>query len=352
MTTVVSSWTWTPTCTPTKYWSARTWGVAASTHARKKASKHGNQRPHKEVRRIQELPPWGRRRGAGIESDNDSWGERKSGQGLLENAGAGGNWAQAHKQLPPAWIDMVEEVEEDVRDIQRKMRELSELHSRRLKTLFDDERSQEQERSIEALTGNITQLFRHAEGGLRRVTAAGEAGGGNSDATVRANIQRATARKLQSLSMAFRSSQKEYLRLVQQQKKGLTKDFDFLADEEQRAAREARAAAGGLDTAQIAMLEDTEVFVQERDQEIRNIVTSIEELSTIFKELAVLVIDQGTILDRIDFNMEQVVEHTKEGVAQLQRAEEHQKSAFPLKCIMILLVLIAMMVAILIWKHS
>lgn len=33
---------------------------------------------------------------------------------------------------------------------------------------------------------------------------------------------------------------------------------------------------------------------------------SIEDLSTIFKELAVLVIDQGTILDRIDFNMEQV----------------------------------------------
>ena len=33
---------------------------------------------------------------------------------------------------------------------------------------------------------------------------------------------------------------------------------------------------------------------------------SIEELSEIFKELAVLVIDQGTILDRIDFNMEQV----------------------------------------------
>lgn len=35
-------------------------------------------------------------------------------------------------------------------------------------------------------------------------------------------------------------------------------------------------------------------------------VKSIEDLSTIFKELAVLVIDQGTILDRIDFNMEQV----------------------------------------------
>lgn len=44
-----------------------------------------------------------------------------------------------------------------------------------------------------------------------------------------------------------------------------------------------------------------------RDVEIQQIAKSIEELSQIFKELAVLVIDQGTILDRIDFNMEQVV---------------------------------------------
>ena len=44
-----------------------------------------------------------------------------------------------------------------------------------------------------------------------------------------------------------------------------------------------------------------------RDQEIQHIARSIEELSQIFKELAVLVIDQGTVLDRIDFNMEQVV---------------------------------------------
>ena len=74
------------------------------------------------------------------------------------------------------------------------------------------------------------------------------------------------------------------------------------------------------------MLDSSEELVAERDEDIRKIGTllraratrscvnlicgraaqSIEELSEIFKELAVLVIDQGTILDRIDFNMEQV----------------------------------------------
>lgn len=92
--------------------------------------------------------------------------------------------------------------------------------------------------------------------------------------------------------------------------------------------------------------------VNRRDEEITKIAKSIEELAAIFKELAVLVIDQGTILDRIDYNMENAVEHAKEGVKQLHKAEEHQKANLAIKCIILLVVLIIIMIGILIWKHS
>ena len=45
--------------------------------------------------------------------------------------------------------------------------------------------------------------------------------------------------------------------------------------------------------------------------------------------------------------MEQVVEHTKEGVVQLEQAEEYQKSARPLKCILLQLLIITILVIIL-----
>jgi syntaxin 16 len=82
------------------------------------------------------------------------------------------------------------------------------------------------------------------------------------------------------------------------------------------------------------------------------IAKSIEELANIFKELAVLVIDQGTILDRIDYNMENAVEAATEGVKELTKAEEHQKNSMSVKCIILLVVLIIIMVGVLIWKHS
>jgi syntaxin 16 len=55
-----------------------------------------------------------------------------------------------------------------------------------------------------------------------------------------------------------------------------------------------------------------DAIVNERDQEIERIASSIEELAHVMKHLADLVIDQGTVLDRIDYNMDQAVDHVQE----------------------------------------
>ena len=93
-------------------------------------------------------------------------------------------------------------------------------------------------------------------------------------------------------------------------------------------------------------------MVEQRDAEIQHIAKSIEELAQIFKELAVLVIDQGTILDRIDFNMETAVEHAKEGVVNLEKAEESQKANPAMKCIIALVLIIIILLIVIIAKHS
>jgi len=247
--------------------------------------------------------------------------------------------------LPPQWVDDVDGVHALLSDITRLMGVLNSMHSTRVGTVFGKDLD-DMEVRIEKVTNEITNKFRQAEQALKRVGIATKRSGGE-EAAIGANVQSSLAQKLQEMSVEFRQKQRKYLADVQTQKSGA------LAETESKFGidlneREREYSFNGT---QLAVVEDLNSAVQSRDKEIAQIAKSIEELGAIFKELAVLVIDQGTILDRIDYNMEAVVEHTKEGIDQLEKAETHQKSARPLKCIICLSGTIVFLLFILILKH-
>lgn len=275
--------------------------------------------------------------------------------------------------LPPRWVDDVDSVNAALEDIVRMMGILQSMHSNRVGSVFGKDLD-DMEGKIEQLTHNVTDRFRQAERVLQRVGAATRNAGGE-EATVGANVQRrcvycvytvrimegkrcslihsfflfvsSLAKRLQELSVEFRQSQRKYLADVKVQK-GVG-----LSDSESKFGIDLNEQTSDMffSAQQMAVVDDLTEAVQSRDQEISQIAQSIEELGSIFKELAVLVIDQGTILDRIDYNMEAVVEHTKTGIQQLERAERHQKSARPMKCIICLMCTIGILLIILVLKH-
>lgn len=57
---------------------------------------------------------------------------------------------------------------------------------------------------------------------------------------------------------------------------------------------------------------------------------------------------QGTILDRIDFNIEHSQVKVKEGLKQLQKAETYQKKNHKMYCIIVLAVTTTVLLVILI----
>lgn len=101
---------------------------------------------------------------------------------------------------------------------------------------------------------------------------------------------------------------------------------------------------------------------QSREQEIQQIGTckltqswiakSAQELAQIFKDLNQLVIEQGTIVDRIDYNMDQAVTKVKEGLQQVVKAEEHKKSNRPGFIIFVLILVICALAYLLYLKNK
>lgn len=92
--------------------------------------------------------------------------------------------------------------------------------------------------------------------------------------------------------------------------------------------------------------------VAEREEEVNKIVRSIVDLNDIFKDLAHMVNEQGTVLDRIDYNIEQTQVQVHEGYKQLQKAERYQRSNRKMHCILILGATIIVLVILLIIVKS
>jgi syntaxin 16 len=254
--------------------------------------------------------------------------------------------------LPPQWVDDVDAVHQELADVTRLLAVMQSMHASRVGSVFGKDLD-EVEGKIDRLTRDVTDRFRAAERYLQRVGTATRRAGGE-EAVVGANVQRSLAKKLQELSMQFRQMQRKYLADVQAQKSGKDaggREAKFGLMDEDAAGGGGGEGGIGFTTQQLAVVDDLQEAVQSRDKEIVGIAKSIEELGAIFKELAVLVIDQGTVLDRIDYNMEAVVEHTKEGIQQLEKAEDSQKNSRPLKCIVVLMFLIVFLLIILVMKH-
>lgn len=64
-------------------------------------------------------------------------------------------------------------------------------------------------------------------------------------------------------------------------------------------------------------LEHIENLALDRTEKIERIVKSVNKLNELFRQMNKLVIDQGTILDRIDFNIENTVTRTKKAKEEL-----------------------------------
>jgi syntaxin 16 len=77
---------------------------------------------------------------------------------------------------------------------------------------------------------------------------------------------------------------------------------------------------------QILQVDNKNDILLKRDKEISTLLTSINELASIFKDLQTLVLEQGTILDRIDYNIDNAVQSTKQATDELRKADKNMKS--------------------------
>ncbi|XVF72689.1 hypothetical protein PTKIN_Ptkin12aG0140300 [Pterospermum kingtungense] len=248
--------------------------------------------------------------------------------------------------LPPAWVDDSEGIGANIQRAKVKMAELVKAHSKALMPSFGD--GKEDQRAIEVLTKEITDLLRKSEKRLRKLSS----NGSSEDSNLRKNVQRSLATDLQSLSVDLRRKQSTYLKRLQQQKEGQDSvDLEMNFSDDTHRLEDGEFGDVGFNEHQMSKLKESEFSTAEREREIAQVVKSVNELAQIMKDLSVLVIDQGTIVDRIDYNIQNVATSVEEGFKQLQKAEQTQKKGGMVMCATVLVILCFIMIVLLILKE-
>jgi len=230
------------------------------------------------------------------------------------------------------------------------VQQLSDAQVNQLKggdNLFALEEEQNQRDQVDFLNKKIGKLFSNANGLVKRLCDPGI--GSQEDLKVRKNIQMGLAGDLQSLSSKFRKKHKEFIRALSDQRSRVDDTgFKFTPPEDDDDAD----GDATWSQAQVQEIGTMDRIIDERDKEITKIAQSVSELAQLFRELSVMVIDQGTVLDRIDYNMEEVVVNFEQAEEELEETEKIMAKGYSAYCILILCVMCIIMASILAIKKS
>ena len=90
--------------------------------------------------------------------------------------------------------------------------------------------------------------------------------------------------------------------------------------------------------------------LQNRDNELNQLLNSVNDLAQIFKDMQSLVMEQGSILDRIDYNIDIAASNITTGKKSLVKANEYHKNNCFRNVIIVLIVCIFIEALLLIFK--
>lgn len=269
-------------------------------------------------------------------------------------------------QLPPNMLKLEEESEAVLSGLVRDINDLGKLYRNNMLPGFNDK--SEDEAKINEMSMKITKKFQFLYTEIRKLDDEKLQFQRKSETVLVENLKKKLAIRTQELSTSFRKLQNNYIKYLRQDEVDIDKqggdqfnesqifsnsgksseeDNDVIEDYSRAAMQ---SSSKQLMQQQQQQSEMDDQYLQEREREIYKIAQGVVEISTIFKELENMVIDQGTVLDRIDYNLSKTVVNVKKADKQMKKAEKYQKATTKCKVVFFLVLVILLLLLVLMLK--
>ncbi|CAG9540709.1 unnamed protein product [Cercopithifilaria johnstoni] len=252
-------------------------------------------------------------------------------------------------RVPPEWVNYLDEAQYELTRIRSRLKQIREMQQNHIsKPSFAEDL--ETQKEMDKSTNEVTEMFSHCQrliGFIEKANVIESI----QQSLLRGNVVSTLRLTLSNLAGDFRTSQAKFLKQIEARKETVNSyllastnwvNTEVLDDVPIDASRD------GLTMEQIQLLLQNADMVKERERDVMSVSKSIVELNSLFKDLASMVVDQGTVLDRIDYNVEQAALKVNSALSNVQRAERYQRSDKKMYCILILSATIIILLILLI----
>jgi syntaxin 16 len=225
---------------------------------------------------------------------------------------------------------------------------LQEKQQQRLIPKFDDQENKKLNKSIKEISTEMTQELKQCQNILKEIIDDKDdlndinnfSELNITNAQIKQNMKQNLITKLNDFTKKFKLNQELYNNKFQ----------DFVIDEEMANKSFSIRKNEEKNSNDFLSTQENNDQLQRRDEDLTNLLKSVNELAQIFKDMQTLVMEQGTILDRIDYNIDIASSNISKGKKNITKADKHMKNNCFRNVIIILIVIIFIEALLLVFK--
>ena len=195
---------------------------------------------------------------------------------------------------------------------------------------FDDEENKKLNKGITNLVKEMTNDLQECENIIKEINIDTEI----NNNQIKQNIKQSIYTKITDFTKKYKVNQELYSE----------KYKDFVGEEEPSIHYSVRGFNFLMSES------DNTKELRKRDNELNSLLNNVNDLASLFKDMQNLVMEQGTILDRIDYNIDVAGINVAKGKKSIIKANEYQKNNCFRNITIILLVCIFIECILLIFK--
>ena len=243
---------------------------------------------------------------------------------------------------PPRYMDMYEQCNNLLQDLEIEFNKLKEEQQKRIVPTFDETNTKLINQNIQMISDKMTQKLKKCKYLTKELKTL--LANSSLDDNIKINMYQNLLNRLAEISREMQINEEKYLQKYQELN-GYEESFFTINNSNN---------LDSIETLQSHAFNSNNKkkidISKERNKEIDQMVNTVNELKNIFQDVSNMVIFQGTILDRIDYNTYQGRYNIRRGNRELEESHERLKSGCLRRLNQILIIAIFIMSILIIFK--